>query len=69
MSGGEDLTKILHNLNNDLSVLVGHLDLALQQPKSHDDKMLKRLETMRRAADRIAEGIKHAQHAQGNGQA
>jgi len=63
MTESSELSKLLHNLNNDLGILVGHLDLALRQSDQHNERTLKRLEIMRGAATRMANTIKLAQAA------
>jgi hypothetical protein len=61
MTEQSELDRLLHSLNNDLGILVGHLDLALRTPDKHDDRTLRRLETMRTAAGRMSTTIKSAQ--------
>ncbi|MCC6148674.1 MAG: hypothetical protein IT461_00360 [Planctomycetes bacterium] len=51
---------LLHQLNNDLSLIMGHLELALNSAGSNE-KLLKRLEASRAAAQRMADRVRENQ--------
>lgn len=51
---------MLHQLNNDLSLIMGHLELAINSA-SGNEKLLKRLEASRAAAQRMADRVKENQ--------
>ncbi len=54
------LGELLHQLNNDLSLIVGHLDLALHAAGGNE-KLLKRLESARAASQRMTDRIRATQ--------
>jgi signal transduction histidine kinase len=56
-----DLSRLMHDLNNDLGVIVGHLDLALRKPELLPPAMVRRLEAIKRAAERMTGNVKRAQ--------
>lgn len=51
---------MLHQLNNDLSLIMGHLELALNVAGGNE-KLLKRLEASRAAAIRMADRVRENQ--------
>ncbi|GIK53303.1 MAG: hypothetical protein HPKKFMNG_01332 [Planctomycetes bacterium] len=53
---------LLHQLNNDLSLILGHLDLAVHSAGGNE-KLLKRLEASRAATQRMAEHVRESQKA------
>lgn len=57
----DDVSAILHDLNNDLGVIVGHLDLAIRKGQELPDSLLKRLQSIKRTSTRMADNIKRAQ--------
>ena len=62
MSGSvESMQRLLHDLNNDLGVVIGHLDLALRHADKLDEATLKRLETIKKATARMGDRVKKAQ--------
>ncbi len=57
----ENISRLLHDLNNDLGVIVGHVDLALRKADKLSEPMARRLESIKRAAERMNGNIKKAQ--------
>jgi signal transduction histidine kinase len=57
----ESISRLLHDLNNDLGVIVGHVDLALRKADKLPEPMARRLESIKRAAERMNGSIKKAQ--------
>lgn len=51
---------MLHQLNNDLSLIMGHLELALKSAEGNE-KLLKRVQASHAAAVRMAERVKENQ--------
>lgn len=55
------VSKLLHDLNNDLSLIAGHLDLALRGTQPMHDDLRRRIENARKATQRMVETVKSAQ--------
>jgi len=51
---------LLHQLNNDLSLILGHVELALNSAAGNE-KLLKRLNSVLAATQRMAERVKETQ--------
>lgn len=58
---------LLHKLNNDLSLVIGYIDLALRSAKDSPPNMTGRLNSAKDAAKRMATSIADAQKAGRNG--
>ncbi|MCC6466077.1 MAG: hypothetical protein IT463_12125 [Planctomycetes bacterium] len=56
----EQIRNLLHQLNNDLSLIMGHVDLALRQAPECP-KLAKKLDSIKRAATRMAGNVRDAQ--------
>jgi len=52
---------LLHKLNNDLSLVMGYIDLASRSAKTGPAQIVQRLEAARDAAKRMAGSISEAQ--------
>jgi signal transduction histidine kinase len=61
-----DVARLLHNLNNDLGVVIGHVELALRKADDLPPELVRRLEAIRGAAERMTDRIKAAQSASGD---
>jgi hypothetical protein len=55
------LRNLLHKLNNDLSLVIGYIDLALRSAKDSPSHMTGRLNSAKDAAKRMAISIADAQ--------
>lgn len=61
------LRNLLHKLNNDLSLVIGYIDLALRSAKESPPQITGRLASAKDAARRMASSIADAQKANRDG--
>lgn len=61
MAEVDPVSKLLHDLNNDLGLIMGHLDLALRGADSVPEGLRRRLENALKATHRMADTIKAVQ--------
>lgn len=60
--GEVDVRRLLHDLNNDLGLVLGHAELALLAAgRTGDAPMTEKLEKIREAARRMADRVRDAQ--------
>lgn len=59
----EELRTLLHQLNNDLSLVLGYIDLAARAARNGPDQVTGRLVSAKDAARRMAASITQAQKA------
>ncbi|MCC6574444.1 MAG: hypothetical protein IT462_11700 [Planctomycetes bacterium] len=53
--------EVFHQLNNDLNLVLGQLELCLRATKGTTEKLPQRLEALQRAAQRLADHVKEGQ--------
>lgn len=59
-----DVGALLHDLNNDLSLIVGYVDLATKCASKDDSRTTKtKLDSLKKAVERMVTNVREAQYA------
>ncbi|MCF6228910.1 MAG: hypothetical protein L3J82_09695 [Planctomycetes bacterium] len=59
-----DVGTLLHDLNNDLSLIVGYVDLATKCASKDDSRTTKtKLDSLKKAVERMVTNVREAQYA------
>lgn len=53
--------QVFHQLNNDLNLILGQVELCVRATQGNSEKLPQRLEALQRAAQRLADHVKEGQ--------
>lgn len=64
-----DVCTLLHDLNNDLSLIIGYVDLATKSASRDNSRNTRtRLDSLKKAVERMVINVREAQYSQNSDQ-